>query len=78
MLPYTTILHIKNVSVPYEVFWQVENKLLLYKPDQQKSNNNGIPMFYVTKQKGEWLPVNIRDKTIIEQVKKDIAAHNIK
>ena len=78
MLLYTTILHIKNISVRYEVSWQVENKLLLYKPDPQKSNNNGIPMFYVTKQNGAWLPVNINDKTIIEQVKKDISSNNIK
>jgi hypothetical protein len=34
-------------------------------------------MFYVTKQKGEWLPVNIKDQTIIDQVTKDINAHNI-
>lgn len=78
MLLYTTILHIKNIPVRYEVSWQQENKLLLYKPDLSTVNNNGIPMFYVTKQKGEWLPVNIKDKTIIEQVTKDIIAHNIK
>ncbi len=78
MLLYTTILHIKNIPVRYEVSWQQVNKLLLYKPDLSTSSNNGIPMFYVTKQKGEWLPVNIKDKTIIDQVTKDINAHNIK
>jgi hypothetical protein len=78
MLLYSTILHIKNVPVRYEVSWQQENKLLLYKPDLSTSNNSGIPMFYVTKQKGEWLPVNIKDKSIIDQVTKDINAHNIK
>ena len=77
MLLYTTILHIKNSPVRYEVSWQQENKLLLYKPELS-GNSSGIPMFYVTKQKGEWLPVNIRDKSIIEQVTKDISAHNIK
>jgi hypothetical protein len=78
MLLYSTILHIKNTSVRYEVSWQQENKLLLYKPELPTSNNSGIPMFYVTKQKGEWLPVNIKDKTIIDQVTKDLSAHNIK
>lgn len=79
MLLYSTILQIKNVPVRYEVSWQQENKLLLYKPDLSANDNNkGIPMFYVTKQKGEWLPVNIKDKTIIEQVTKDISIHNIK
>lgn len=78
MLPYSTILHIKNAPVRYEVSWQQENKLLLYKPESTTGNNSGIPMFYVTKQKGEWLPVNIKDKTIIEQVVKDLHAHHIK
>lgn len=78
MLPYSTILHIKNIPVPYEVSWQQVNKLLLYKPHLQSGNHNGIPMFYVTKQQGEWLPVNIKDKAIIDQVIKDISAHNIK
>ena len=78
MLLYSTILQIKNISVRYEVSWQQENKLLLYKPDLSTTNNSGIPMFYVTKQKGEWLPVNIKDQAIIEQVIKDIKAHNIK
>jgi len=78
MLLYSTILHIKNIPVRYEVSWQQENKLLLYKPDLSTSSNKGIPMFYVTKQKGEWLPVNIKDKTIIDQVTKDINANNIK
>ena len=78
MLLYTTILHIKNLTVRYEVSWEQENKLLLYKPDLSSGNTNGIPMFYVTKQKGAWLPVNIKDKSIIEQVTKDTLAHNIK
>ncbi len=78
MLLYQTILHIKNIPVRYEVSWQQENKLLLYKPVLLTSNNKGIPMFYVTKQKGQWLPVNIKDKTIIDQVTEDISAHNIK
>jgi hypothetical protein len=78
MVLYSTILHIKNTPVRYEVSWQQPNKLLLYKPELPTSNNNGIPMFYVTKQKGEWLPVNIKDKTIIDQVTKDISVHNIK
>lgn len=78
MLLYTTILQIKNSPIRYEVSWQQENKLLLYKPDLSTSTKNGIPMFYVTKQKGEWLPVNIKDKTIIDQVTKDINTHNIK
>ena len=77
MLLYSTILHIKNIPVRYEVSWQQENKLLLYKPKLSAGNNNGAPMFYVTKQKGEWLPVNIKDQTIIDQVTKDINAHSI-
>lgn len=78
MLLYKTILQIRNIPVHYEVSWQQANKLLLYKPEESSGNQKGIPMFYVTKQKGEWLPVNIKDKTIIEQVIKDISTHNIK
>lgn len=78
MILYSTILHLKNIPVRYEVSWQQENKLLLYKPEIKSGSNSGIPMFYVTKQKGEWLPVNIKDKAIIEQVAKDIITHNIK
>lgn len=75
---YKTIIQIKNNPVPYEVSWQQENKLLLYKPEDSNGSQKGSPMFYVTKQKGEWLPVNIKDKSIIEQVVKDISTHNIK
>ena len=78
MLLYTTVLHIKNSPVRYEVSWQQVNKLLLYQPDSSTGTNGGSPMFYVTKQNGEWLPVNIKDKTIIDQVTRDLATHNIK
>ena len=78
MLLYSTILHIKNAPIRYEVTWQQENKLLLYKPELKPGSNSGIPMFYVTKQKGKWLPVNIKDNAIIEQVTSDIIANNIK
>ena len=74
MLLYSTILHLKNMPVRYEVSWQQENKLLLYRPVLSSGNQTGIPMFYVTRQKGEWLPVNIKDQTIIDQVTKDPSA----
>ena len=78
MLLYSTVLQIKNNPVRYEVTWEQENKLLLYKPELPATNTKGVPMFYVTKQKGEWLPVNINDKSIIEQVTRDIRENKIK
>ena len=78
MLLYSPVLQIKNTLVRYEVSWEQENKLLLYKPELPANNTKGFPMFYVTKQKGEWLPVNIKDKTIIEQVTRDIRENEIK
>ena len=77
MLLYTTILLIKNRNIRYEVSRQDGGKFLLFKPELPLATADGAPIFWVTKQEGAWVPVNVQDQSLITQVLSDIEQHNI-
>lgn len=77
MFLYTTILTIKNKPVRYEVSSEEENKYLLYKPELPITKTAELPIFWVTRQDGNWMPVNVKDKGLVSQVIEDIKAHQI-
>ena len=77
MLLYTTTLLIKNKPVRYEVSLQEENKYLLYKPELPLTKLADLPIFWVMRQEGKWMPVNVNDKSLVSQVIEDIKAHQL-
>ena len=77
MFLYTTILTIKNQPVRYEVSSQQDNKFLLYKPELPVTKTADLPIFWVTRQEGKWAPVNVKDKSLVNQVLADIKEHQI-
>ena len=77
MFLYTTTLLIKNKPVRYEVSSQEENKYLLYKPELPLTKLDDLPIFWVMRQEGKWMPVNVNDKSLVNQVIEDIKAHHI-
>lgn len=74
---YSTTLKIKNMLVPYNVSREEGNRFLLYKPKPPIVNLADVPIFWVAKEKGEWIPINVKDKQLINQVLHDISVHNI-
>lgn len=74
---YSTVLKINNRLVSYLVSREEGDKFLLFKPEPPITNFADIPIFWVTKQNGEWTPVNVKDKPLAMQVVNDIYAHGI-
>lgn len=74
---YSTTLKIKNRLVPYTVSREDGGKFLLFKPQPPITSFADVPIFWVTKQNGEWMPVNIKDKTLVTQILNDIYVHEI-
>lgn len=77
MFLYSTVLRINNRPVPYCVTREDGNKFLLFKPELPLTSALNIPIFWVTRENGEWMPVNVKDKALIQQVVNDIIEHNI-
>ena len=74
---YCTTLKIKNKLVPYIVSREEGNKFLLYKPQPPIVNLADAPIFWVAKQEGTWVPINVNDKALISQVVNDISVHKV-
>ena len=68
---------IKNRAIRYEVSLQDEGKFLLFKPDLPLPWAGGAPIFWVKKENDNWVPVNVQDKALINQVLSDIQLHKI-
>ena len=77
MFLYATILLIENKPVRYEVSAQGKNKHLVYKPERSFRKIGDLPSFWITRQNGRWMPINVKDKQLINQVVNDITDHKI-
>ena len=61
---YTTQLQIDRTTVPYLV--SMEGGRLLFRPCS--ATEIDAPIFWVSKESGEWKPININDDVLVQQI----------
>ncbi|GEO11321.1 hypothetical protein [Segetibacter aerophilus] len=74
MILYSTDLLIENFVIPYEV--NREGNRLFFKP-LKDIDGLDVPIFWVAKINGNWMPLNIDDAKFVQQVQDDILNHKI-
>lgn len=74
---YSTVLQIENHPIPYRVFLKEGGKFLLFTPDLPLDYPVDPPIFWVSKQDGEWIPIKLQNAALVQQVIEDIRIHGV-
>lgn len=65
MYLYSAVLVINDCPITYQV--SLQDKLLLFKPESAGKNSLDTPIFWATREEGEWKLLNVKDEAITRQ-----------
>lgn len=77
MFLYSTFLVIKDEPVAYTVTREREPELLLFKPEFPVEKDYSSPIFWARKIDGQWVPLNIQDEGLVNEVVMNINEHGV-